>query len=118
MTAQNTTALTKTFDILADLHRRYVLYYLTKESEVVDLETLAAEIANRDGGQTATGRSDNRETIAIGLHHTHLPKLADAGLITFDADTGTIELTETKGHDHFITEAARIDGYTQTVAGD
>lgn len=118
MAAQNTTALTETFDLLADPHRRYVLYYLTKESEVVDLETLAAAIANWDGGPTATGRSDNREAIATGLYHTHLPKLADAGLITFDADTGSIELTETKGHGQFIAEAARIDGYTQTVAGD
>lgn len=118
MAAQNVNELNETFNLLTHPHRRYVLYYLTKEFEVVDIETLAAAIAKWDGSRTATGGSDNSDDIEIGLRHTHLPKLVDAGVITFDADTGAIELDETNGHDRFIDEAARIDGYMQTVAAD
>lgn len=118
MAVQNTTELNNTFDLLSHPHRRYVLYYLTKEFEVVDIETLAAMIAKWDEGQTATDWSDSRDTIEIALYHTHLPKLADAGIITFDADTGSIELNETNGYDRSIADVARIDGYTQAGAGD
>lgn len=118
MEAQNRTALTETFDLLADPHRRYVLYYLTREAGVVDLDTLAAAIANWDKGEPVTGRGNDREAIATSLRHAHLPKLAAAGIITFDATTGAIELDGTNGHDQFIAEAARIDGYTQPVAGE
>lgn len=118
MAAQNKTGLNETFDLLTHPHRRYVLYYLTNDSELVDLETLAGAIADLDRGQAATGPNASAATIATGLRHTHLPKLADAGVITYDADTGSIELDGTNGHGQFITEAARIDGYTQSAAGD
>ena len=118
MAAQNVNELNETFNLLRHPHRRYVLYYLIKEFEKVDIETLVAALANWEGGQPATGWNSNSDTIEIGLRHTHLPKLADTGIITFDADTGSIELNETNGHDRFIAEAARIDGYTQIAAGD
>lgn len=118
MAAQDTTGLNETFSLLMHPHRRYVLYYLTKEFEVVDIQTLAAAIANWHADQPDTSWSGNSDTVETGLRHTHLPKLAAAGIITFDADTGSIELNETNRPDRFIAEAARIDGYTQTAVGD
>ncbi|MFD1647685.1 DUF7344 domain-containing protein [Haloarchaeobius litoreus] len=118
MASQSTTGLNKTFDLLTHPSRRYVLYLLTTESEVMDIETLAAALANWDEGQSPVDESDNSASIEVALHHTHLPKLAEADLITYDVDTGIIELNGTKGHGQLIATAARVDGYKQASAGD
>lgn len=109
--------LGETFDLLTHPHRRYILYYLTRECERVEIETLATAIAEWDGGHTADRRTAHTD-VEIGLRHMHLPKLADAGTVTFDADTGCIELRELNGHGRVLDEAARIEGYTQTAADD
>lgn len=118
MASSNTVGLDETFDVLAHSHRRYVLYYLRTNGEGVALDTLAAMLANELEGPSATGTSDTTEHIEVTLRHTHLPKLADAGLITFDADTNSVELDGTGKHGHFIDEAARVDGYARAAAGD
>lgn len=118
MASQNTVRLNQTFDILAHPSRRYILYHLRTDSEVESIETLAAALANRDQSQSPTDASDNSDDTKIALHHNHLPKLASADLITYDADTGVIELNETKDHGQFIATAARIDGYTPISASD
>lgn len=118
MAAQCETGLNETFDILMHPHRRYILYYLTNDSERADLETLTGAITDWEGSEAAMAPAASAGTIATGLRHKHLPKLADAGVITYDADTGSVELAGTNGHDQFITEAARVDGYAQSAAGD
>jgi len=118
MGSPNTKHLNDTFEILMNPHRRYVLYYLRQDGEVVGLEMLAAAIANGDGVPSGRDRCDDRDAIEVMLRHTHLPKLADAGFITFDADTDSIELDGTNGHGQFITEAARVEGYPHPVDGD
>lgn len=35
---------------------------------------------------------DDPNRVAIDLHHTHLPKLADADIIEYDREHGTIRL--------------------------
>lgn len=110
--------LDETFDLLTHPHRRYTLYFLTRESERVEIETLATAIDKWDGGHTGTDRPTDRNDVEIALHHMHLPKLADAGIITFDANTGCIELRELNGHGPVLDEAARIEGYNQTTAAD
>lgn len=118
MARQKMCELDEMFDLLTHPHRRYVLYYLRQDGEGVGLETLAAAIANWDGDSSGGDQSDNREAIEVMLRHTHLPKLADAGIITFDANTASIELDGTIRHGQFIAEASRIEGYTHPVAGD
>lgn len=98
MAARNKTGLNEVADLLTDAHRRYVLKHLTQESETVDFDTVAASLAARDAGQTRESQSTSSTSIEVQLHHIHLPKLVDAGVITFDEDTGIIELIETKGH--------------------
>lgn len=118
MASVSTPRLDETFDLLTHPHRRYILYYLTRESERVEIETLATAIAAWDGGPTGTDRRTDPNDVEIALHHMHLPKLADAGIITFDANTGCIELRELNGHGPVLDEAARIEGYNQTTAAD
>lgn len=118
MAVSNTVELGETFDVLAHPYRRHVLYYLRTHSEEVAIDTLTAMLANELAGPSATGRSDSTGDIEVALHHTHLPKLADAGLITFAQDKQSIELDGMNGHGQFVDEAARIDGYAPPAAGD
>lgn len=110
--------LNETFNLLTHSHRRYVLYYLTRESERADIKTLASAIAKWDGEHRETDRSTDRKVIETALYHTHLPKLADAGIISFGTNTDSIRLRETDGVDRFLADTARIDGYSQTAISD
>lgn len=118
MATQNSSSLTETFELLASPYRRYVLYYLTSEVDRVDIETLAGALTAWDRGQAAPGLSDSEVAVETALYHTHLPKLAEAGIVRFDRDSGVIELDDTNGHEQFIIEAARIDGVGHTAVSD
>jgi hypothetical protein len=70
---------------LANPHRRVVLYYL-REHERASLDALAACVAGWTASGPGTGPTTEAETVRAALHHVHLPKLANAGLITYDAE--------------------------------
>jgi hypothetical protein len=73
---------------LADRRRHVVLSTLSMTDTPIDRLELATAIA-----ETAHGDSDPNgsvKPILQELHHTHLPKLEDAGLCTYDTDTKTI----------------------------
>lgn len=110
--------LDDTFDALTHPHRRYVLYYLRTHSEGISVDTLTAVLANKLEGPSATAGKKTPERIEIALLHTHLPKLANAGLITFDQNRRSVEFDGANGHGQFIDEAASIDGYAPPAAGD
>lgn len=74
---------TERHELFANRRRQLVLEVLDGTPTTVQLEELAAEIATReDGGDVAT--AETTERAAIALHHNHLPKLADLGLIGYD----------------------------------
>ncbi|WP_226005549.1 DUF7344 domain-containing protein [Natrinema salinisoli] len=118
MAEQNPSRLTETFDLLTHPYRRYALYYLTRESETVSIDTLAAAIATWDGDHTGTEPSTDSRDVEAALHHAHIPKLADAGIVLFDVNGGTIELEEPDRVEGFLEDTARTDGYVQTAASD
>lgn len=118
MASPTTVGLDETLDMLTHPYRRYVLYHLRTHSEVVDIDTLVAMLASELDGPVATGGRETPALIEIALHHTHLPKLAHAGLIRFDEESRSIECTGMNGHGQFIDQAARIDGYAPLARGD
>lgn len=82
--------LTETLDALANPRRRDVLYHLS-ENDAATIDALAAEIAARETDvRPEDVSSDDREATMVDLHHTHLPKLADAGLVEFDRRSGAV----------------------------
>jgi hypothetical protein len=56
----------------------------------VAFESLVDEVIDRDA-ERAVEREDRRERVRIGLHHRHLPKLAEAGLVEYDYEAGVVE---------------------------
>lgn len=78
------------FDALADGRRRVVVDSLTEADAPMDVRELARRVAARErsGAGDAPGSPppDAVHRVHVSLHHAHLPKLDDAGLVEYDAD--------------------------------
>ena len=76
------------FEVLADRQRRLVLGHLEATDDSV---AAYADLVDHVVGETQTEATDDaRERVAADLHHRHLPKLADAGLIDYDQRSETV----------------------------
>jgi len=82
------------FDVLQNERRRYVLQYLRKHGGPVDLGDLASEVASDEYGcSCADVSSAQRKRVYTTLQQTHLPRMDEAGIVSFDADAGVIATT-------------------------
>lgn len=91
------------FDILSSSRRRYVLYYLRQAEGPVELTALADHVAaweNQTEIENLTDREKKR--VYVSIYQTHIPKLDQAGVVSWDRDTGTVSLSD---------EAYRIEDY-------
>ena len=81
------------FELLAHDRRRELLQLLPEVDTPVDLDDLARELVAREQGVPISEIEGERvRRCRIALYHHHLPKLADAGVVTFDADHRTVAL--------------------------
>lgn len=86
--------LDETLAAIADERRRRLLAILR------DLDTperLSALTRNLAAEMDLTSPAEIRK-LRIRLHHVHVPKLTDVGIVRYDRGQGTVELTE-KGRD-------------------
>lgn len=75
---------------LSHEYRREVLQYLVDGAPTVTLDELVGYLeANADGAAEEGSRR-----VALALHHAHLPKMADAGLVEYDPEEGRVSLSE------------------------
>ncbi|ODR80883.1 hypothetical protein BG842_02480 [Haladaptatus sp. W1] len=72
--------LTLLYKLLADHRRRVLLQYLRDTEAPMPISALVTELTQRD---EHVSPDENRDT-EIAMHHIHLPKLADAGVIEYD----------------------------------
>lgn len=80
-------AQTAVHDVLSSAYRRQVLRSLVAGADDgASLGELTEALVDHD--ETA----DDRDRLAIRLHHVTLPKLAAAGFIEYDAETGTVRV--------------------------
>lgn len=90
-------SLDTTFAILNDQRRYYLREILSEQDPPIDLSQLAAAVASRETGTDSDeSPAETTDEIAIGLHHVHLPKLDDAGVIDYNAETNTVTSTRTE----------------------
>jgi len=81
------------FDILSNARRRFVLYYLREREEPVELGELAREIAAWENDTTVEKLTkQQRKRVYVSLYQTHIQKLAEAGIVDYDKDTGMVQL--------------------------
>lgn len=71
--------------VVADERRREVLDILDAEPEPISRTHLSHELAKHAGDGEQTVRD-----VSISLHHHHLPKLEEAGLLDYDTDAETV----------------------------
>jgi hypothetical protein len=83
-----------TLHILQNERRRRVLQYLSEADGAVDMRDIAEQVAAWEHGTTVQQlTSDQRQRVYIALYQSHLPKLADFGLITYNRSRGVVERT-------------------------
>lgn len=79
------------FDVLSSSYRRYVLSYLADATSPTEIGDLAYHVAAWDADSSITEiPDDDADEAEILLYHVHLPKLAAAGLVTYDTESGTV----------------------------
>lgn len=81
------------FEILSHERRRAVLATLSDHQSVA-VESLAADVAACESDDSPAVPSESLvDEVHVTLHHVHLPKLDDAGLVDYDRDEKTVETT-------------------------
>jgi len=81
---------TERHELLAEERRRTVLRVVTAEMATFGLDELAREVAARENDADADDESDVKQ-IAITLHHAHLPKMVELGVLSYDPERRRIE---------------------------
>ncbi|WP_049906430.1 DUF7344 domain-containing protein [Halorubrum tebenquichense] len=81
------------YAILANERRRHALDGLRSTGGTVTVNELSTLVAGRETGESPPP-TRCRESVYTSLVQTHLPKLADAGVIAYDRESQTIELSK------------------------
>jgi len=77
-------------DALAHRHRRTVLRTVAQnEQGTTSVATLTDAVADVESSDRLSD-AEPRQRILIALHHRHLPKMDEAGLIRYDTGTGRV----------------------------
>lgn len=83
------------FGVLSHPHRRFTLQYLQTTDALLPVTELATELEAWEGQRTAPDNLVSDENgIEISLVHHHLPKMAEAELVRYDATQRTVTLAD------------------------
>lgn len=89
------------FDLLTDDRRRTLLSVLEDLQEertgpvTITVEELARAVSERERQESAHGLDEDERRLVLSLHHRHLPRLDDAGVVEYDPFDETVRY----GHD-------------------
>jgi len=78
-------------EIVADRNRRRIIQHLRHETTgTTRFDDLVEQISSR-ASDSKNGPPRDREELAMQLQHTHLPKLADHGVVEYEHRTGAVQ---------------------------
>ena len=99
-------ALDALFDALGHRHRRLVLAHLREEPRA-SIGALARHVVSEERGTPPEAAPPpDRRGVTIALHHAHLPKLEDVGLIEYGGDGGDVTRSKRSDHVDALLDAA------------
>ncbi|MFC4357793.1 ArsR family transcriptional regulator [Halobium salinum] len=83
------------FYLLKNRRRRDIVRYLMDNDGTATLSELAEHIAAWENDiEVQALNSGQRKRVYVALYQTHLPKLAENGIIEYERNRGDVELTE------------------------
>lgn len=92
---RDTLPLDTVYEVLSNRLRRDALFFLALHDRPLMLNDLTKEIVVRRENASITEISGEKlHRVATALYHRHVPKLAAAGVVTFDSDRRLVEPTE------------------------
>ncbi|MFB6159703.1 MAG: hypothetical protein ABEJ61_00825 [Haloferacaceae archaeon] len=78
-------------ELVAAPRRRTLLYHLKdRTDERIPLDDLVERVAERERAIPKREAPSSRDAVCRSLVHTHLPKLAEVGIVAVDADEGVV----------------------------
>ena len=87
MTALSRELLTDSaFEVLADRHRRRVIRRLRAAGGTATLDQLIESVVD----EVDAAASQRPELVRVQLHHVHIPKLRDVGLVEWESGGQTV----------------------------
>lgn len=90
--------------LLANQQRRDLLHYLTDSSaQTAPLDECVGHLMERE--EERSGQRSGHDQVEKALHHVHIPKLADAGLLEYDVRSQVVRYY---GHEHLESWLGRI----------
>jgi hypothetical protein len=93
MTGDTQMDQSEVYDILRNDRRRHVIEQLREEGGRASVGDLADTIAAMESGESPPPRNV-RQSVYVSLHQTHLPKLDEAGVISYESVSKHVELLE------------------------
>jgi hypothetical protein len=80
-------------ELLAKQRRRHLLYCLYLSADPVSLPDAAARVTEREHDGAGDDLLDERSRVYTSLYHSHVPKLADADVVTYSQSEDMVELS-------------------------
>ncbi|WP_049969919.1 DUF7344 domain-containing protein [Haladaptatus cibarius] len=98
------------FRVLSCQRRRYVMHYLLQQGSSVSLHELSKQLAAWENDvPVAEVTYKQRIRVYTAIRQSHLPKMHDSGVVAFDANAGTVCLTD---------DATKLEVYLDIVPHD
>lgn len=83
------------YDAISSTRRRRILDILSEIDQSVTVRDLARETVRREQAESAQMvESEQIDTVHISLHHHHLPKLDELGLVEYKISEDRVETVE------------------------
>lgn len=83
------------FDVLSNPVRRVIITRLDEHGGSMSMDEMADELVRWESGlQREEFPDEQSEPYYLELHHVHVPKMVDIGLVERDEDDGTFSLVD------------------------
>jgi hypothetical protein len=80
--------------LLAHPRRRHAIEHLRTLDGPIGLSDLAEEVAVAERGTVSRIPPEDVEPVHVSLHHSHVPKLVEAGVVEYSRKSDLVELTD------------------------